>query len=926
MSSEQDRLRLAGLLLLPGAIAEVRVLGVPRVEILSGYFDDTEKLAAALAEADKRGGQGVYVTANPVEPALLARRANRLSHVGKRGSTTADKDITRRRWLIVDLDPERPAGISSTDQEHEAAVARAAEVQNALSAEGWPEPALLDSGNGAQLWYPLDLANDDDSRELLRRVLLGLDIRFGGKGVHIDPSVFNAARIVKAAGTTARKGDNIPDRPHRVAQFRHVPDALSQVPPEKLHAMAALVPETPPASAAPSGKGRVDILAFLAAAGISPDEGRPWGDGTLYRLAHCPFSQDHADGAYAIQFHSGAVVVRCHHASCQGKGWRDIRDQFPEAAGAAGVGEHKRRRPRVDGTKSGRKVDPGDCATASAAPASKAAGPHPMAADIAARGEDPFGLPAIRSVFDAAAVGLRVDMNDKNPIADFTDVTLAKSMVDYFAGIYAHERFFAFVRHTYEVLHDAELEKFIAHVIEARVDPVRATARRVDAVRKLVAVLAHRPDEWTNRTFNTRELVVFRNGVLDLPSLTLRAGRPDDYMTMRLNCDWEPHAAAGPIDEFIALLLQPDEVLPFLEFVGYAMVPGAPSQEKYAILLGAGENGKSRLLLVLAALFEGFTASIPFQDLAKNRFEKSNLYGKMVNLVGDMSADLVEDTSVIKTLSGGDVIHADIKFKQPIEFVNRAKSIISSNELFRANDHTWGFYRRAMIFRFLRDFREGGADGDKRDPAVVDRLLSNPDTLPRLAYLGIQAYLRLRQEGRFAESAAMAAAREDFRLANDAVAAFVAEVLIEQPDHDVPKEDLYRAFALWAKTTGRGVVGEGKFWQRWANARPAYAAMARARTGEGRVYVVRNVAVDPECGVVVDGREGTAIPLREAVDGTEDTSPALGRGRLQRSATCYGCGSALSSSRNASCVRCGWLVCEECGSCAPDCRATEVRA
>lgn len=111
----------------------------------------------------------------------------------------------------------------------------------------------------------------------------------------------------------------------------------------------------------------------------------------------------------------------------------------------------------------------------------------------------------------------------------------------------------------------------------------------------------------------------------------------------------------------------------------------------------------------------------------------------------------------------------------------------------------------------------------------------------------------------------MAAAREDFRQANDAVAAFVADVLIEQTDHDLPKEDLYRAFALWTRATGRGTVGEAKFWQRWANTKPAYAVMARARRGADRVYVVRNIALNPECRVVVDGREGEAIGLVQAV-------------------------------------------------------------
>ncbi len=500
--------------------------------------------------------------------------------------------------------------------------------------------------------------------------------------------------------------------------------------------------------------------------------------------------------------------------------------------------------------------------------------PLPTARDLTV---DPLGLDAIRLAFNAEAVGLRTNENDRNRDPDFTDATLAQSIIRYFAGIYAHERFYAFLRHAYVVLTDAQLDQFLARVIESRVHPVRATASRIAAVRKLIAVQAHRSDGWANRTFNAKELVVFGNGVLEVPSLTLRPGSPDDWMTMQVACSWDPDAPASPIDEFLGLLLQPDEVLPFLEFVGYAMVPAAASQEKFLILLGAGENGKSRLLLILQALFDGFTASIPFQDLAKNRFEKSNLFGRLVNLVGDMSSDVVTDTSVIKTLSGGDTIHADIKFKTPIEFVNRAKSIVATNELFRVNDASWGFYRRAMIVRFVRDFRAGGKDGALRDPNVVETLLADPHTLPRLAFLAIQAYLQLRQEGRFAESDAMVLARSQFQLANDPVAAFVAEVLVEQPSADISKDTLYRAFVLWAKATGREGMNSAKFWSRWATTKPDYADSVRANVDGNRLYVMRNVAIDPHCQVMVARREGDHVALLTALQDPTDAWRTEGR-------------------------------------------------
>ena len=97
---------------------------------------------------------GVYLTLNPCQEALLARANERLvAGVGR----TKDAEIPRIRNLLIDLDPIRPEGISSTDAEHEAALEMAEIIRADLENEGWPEPLVGDSGNGGHLVYPLDL-------------------------------------------------------------------------------------------------------------------------------------------------------------------------------------------------------------------------------------------------------------------------------------------------------------------------------------------------------------------------------------------------------------------------------------------------------------------------------------------------------------------------------------------------------------------------------------------------------------------------------------------------------------------------------------------------------------------------------------------------------------------------------------------------
>jgi hypothetical protein len=207
-----------------GDVVEVRIPNAGRDGTCSGYFDDFDLLARALAHWSGRA-PAVYYTLNPVNPNLLARAENRIKTRVR--ETTSDPDIVCRRWLLVDCDPVRPAGISSTDREHSLGLERARDIRLALGEDqGWPEPISGDSGNGGHLFYRVDLPNDSDSQRLVESVLKALAHRFDDAKVKIDQTVFNAARIVKAYGTLAAKGDNfvngranLDPRPHRLAKL-----------------------------------------------------------------------------------------------------------------------------------------------------------------------------------------------------------------------------------------------------------------------------------------------------------------------------------------------------------------------------------------------------------------------------------------------------------------------------------------------------------------------------------------------------------------------------------------------------------------------------------------------------------------------------------------------------------------------------------
>jgi hypothetical protein len=314
-------------------IIEIRGLHGPHNQTYSGYFDrehlpNAARLAAGIKAA------GVYLTINPANPALLARAANRI--VEKPTSTTSDLDIIRRCWLPLDLDPRRPAGVSSTDAEKTAAIARKEAIREHLAKRGWVEPVDGDSGNGAHLVYPIDLPNDDISRKLIERVLRALALRFGDEKVDLDIKVGNAARIWKLYGTVARKGDSTEERPHRLSRILYDPQLrpgeIATL--EQLQALAATLPEEPkPGPRNGNGKqADFDLEAWIRAHNVPVHGPIAWSGGEKWLFDHgatCPLGGGHdADGAFIVRHASGAIAAGCHHNSCSGKKWADLRKVY----------------------------------------------------------------------------------------------------------------------------------------------------------------------------------------------------------------------------------------------------------------------------------------------------------------------------------------------------------------------------------------------------------------------------------------------------------------------------------------------------------------------------------------------------------------------------------------------------------------------
>ena len=165
--------RAMKLIMAPDQVTELRALGVStpeyrRTHTVSGYFDDIHALAEAAMQIAPYA-MGIYFTPNPMNAALLARAANRARPINQE-PLSSDSDVVARRWLLVDIDAIRPAGISSTDAEHDAAITKAMTIREALAARGWPEPSFRGSAEfGTSQRTSHHLRKQDIARRLTRK-------------------------------------------------------------------------------------------------------------------------------------------------------------------------------------------------------------------------------------------------------------------------------------------------------------------------------------------------------------------------------------------------------------------------------------------------------------------------------------------------------------------------------------------------------------------------------------------------------------------------------------------------------------------------------------------------------------------------------------------------------------------------------------
>lgn len=298
-------------LLCPNAPVEIRIL-LDKM-LTPKRFEDHG--AAALWAADFPKARAIYTVMNPYDPQKIT------------GAGVEDAAVTRRHWLLIDVDPDRPKDTNATDVELGYAMTVIARIQSFLTSHDWPAPVEALSGNGGHLLYRIDLPNDTETLTLIESVLHYLAETFDTPHAHVDTTVSNASRITKLYGTYARKGPETPERPARLSMITKVTEPLVVTPLAALQRISVLFSPTKPKKK--EQKSRYDWSKVLARVEVI----KTWRkrDVTYYQIK-CPWFTEHSSedltGTILSVSDEGACGFKCQHGHCQERTWKVLRDHL----------------------------------------------------------------------------------------------------------------------------------------------------------------------------------------------------------------------------------------------------------------------------------------------------------------------------------------------------------------------------------------------------------------------------------------------------------------------------------------------------------------------------------------------------------------------------------------------------------------------
>jgi putative DNA primase/helicase len=269
----------------------------------------------------------------------------------------------------------------------------------------------------------------------------------------------------------------------------------------------------------------------------------------------------------------------------------------------------------------------------------------------------------------------------KNPPAD----VVARAIAEAYSGQLAFNneisqwmRYGADQPGMWSVETDEFMESIVSSILDVKgITGYNSHSYITNIVKKLRCILIER--KWAERS--PKELLPFRNGVVEVATGKLLPHSPDYRLTWQLPREHNPLATNwNTIDAYLDHLCGGNAALKdiYLCFCN-AVLTGRADLQKFLHMIGIGGSGKGTFArLVTDLIGEENILSTTLEDWCSNRFESANAYRKRLVVFWDEDKQ-TGNIGKFLSLTGGDWIRAEEKGKKGFQYRYDGMTLVMSN-------------------------------------------------------------------------------------------------------------------------------------------------------------------------------------------------------------------------------------------------------
>lgn len=249
-----------------------------------------------------------------------------------------------------------------------------------------------------------------------------------------------------------------------------------------------------------------------------------------------------------------------------------------------------------------------------------------------------------------------------------------------------------------------------------------------------------------------------------------------------------------------------------LEMIGYSMTNSVEQQKAFVLYGRTAGNGKSTLLDIIETLIGKENVShVTLQDFISNRFSVSEIKGKLVNIVSEMTKEFLKDSSVFKQIVTGDTITVEEKFKDRYTIKPYAKHIFTANELPKVADTSNGYFRRLFIIPFEAVFTEEEKRNFKFNELVTQ------EAIDYLAAISLNEYVKVKNTNKFSNEKESADIIETYKLDSNTVMSYLYDKdrmkSLLRSGRVRKRNEVFADYVNYCKNSGYIHKGRNKFYE-----------------------------------------------------------------------------------------------------------------